>query len=137
MKKAYLLMLVALVACINPKTAEDFDAYLEEAYQESLALYRLPLIYLGESRYNDTLPNYLSKEFSAIEIAVSEKHKACLAQFPEDILSEDQRLSKQLMLWEIDIALADKIHLNHLMPLDQMWSFHLSFGQLARGHSII
>ncbi len=133
MKKAYLLLLMSLVACSNPKTAEDFDAYLEEAYQESLALYRLPSTYLGESRYNDTLPNYLSKAFSAKEIALNEKYKAGLAQFPDDILSEDQRLSKQLMLWEIDIALADKKHLKHLMPLDQMWSFHLSFGQLASG----
>ena len=133
MKKAYLLLLTALVACNNPKTAEDFDAYLEEAYQENLALYRLPSTYLGESRYNDTLPNYLSKAFSEKEIALNEKYKAGLAQFPDDILSEDQRLSKQLMLWEIDIALADKNHLKHLMPLDQMWSFHLSFGQLASG----
>ena len=133
MKKAYLLLLTALVACNNPKTAEDFDAYLEEAYQESLALYRLPSTYLGESRYNDTLPNYLSKAFSEKEIALNEKYKAGLAQFPDDILGEDQRLSKQLMLWEIDIALADKNYLKHLMPLDQMWSFHLSFGQLASG----
>lgn len=134
MKNAYVLLLLAVItACSNPKTAEDFDAYLEEAYQETLALYRLPSTYLGESRYNDTLPNYLSKEFSAKEIALNEKHKAGLAQFPDEILSEDQRLSKQLMLWEIDIALAEKEYLKDLMPLDQMWSFHLSFGQLASG----
>ena len=133
MKKVYLLLLATLVACSNPKTAEDFDAYVEEAYQESLDLYRLPSTYLGESRYNDTLPNYLSKAFFDKEIALNEKYKAGLAQFPEGILSEDQRLSKQLMLWEIDIALADKKYLMHLMPLDQMWSFHLSFGQLASG----
>lgn len=134
MKNAYLLMLLAVItACSNPKTAEDFDAYLEQAYQETLALYRLPSTYLGESRYNDTLPNYLSKDFSAKEIALNEKHKAGLAQFPDEILSEDQRLSKQLMLWEIDIALAEKEYLKDLMPLDQMWSFHLSFGQLASG----
>ena len=134
MKNTYLLLLLAVItACSNPKTAEDFDAYLEEAYQETLALYRLPSTYLGESRYNDTLPNYLSKEFSAKEIALNEKYKAGLAQFPDEILSEDQRLSKQLMLWEIDIALAEKEYLKDLMPLDQMWSFHLSFGQLASG----
>ena len=133
MKKVYLFLLATLVACSNPKTTEDFDAYLEEAYQESLDLYRLPSTYLGESRYNDTLPNYLSKAFFDKEIALNEKYKAGLAQFPEGILSEDQRLSKQLMLWEIDIALADKKYLMHLMPLDQMWSFHLSFGQLASG----
>ena len=134
MKNTYLfLLLTVFTACSNPKTAEDFDAYLEEAYQETLALYRLPSTYLGESRYNDTLPNYLSKEFSTKEIALNEKYKAGLAQFPDDILSEDQLLSKQLMIWEIDIALTDKKYLKHLMPLDQMWSFHLSFGQLASG----
>ena len=136
MKKLFFLSLVlAIVGCSTSpkKTAADFDAYLEEAYQETLALYRLPSTYLGESRYNDTLPNYLSKAFSDKEIALNEKYKAGLAQFPDDMLSEDQRLSKQLMLWEIDIALGDKKHLKHLMPLDQMWSFHLSFGQLASG----
>ncbi len=134
MKNAYLLLLLAVVtACSNPKTAADFDTYLEEAYQESLALYRLPSTYLGERRYNDTLPNYLSEEFSAKEIALNEKYKAGLAAFPDAILSEDQRLSKQLMLWEIEIALAEKKYKKDLMPLDQMWSFHLSFGQLASG----
>lgn len=134
MKYTYLLLLLTVItACSNPKTAKDFDAYLEDAYQESLALYRLPSTYLGESRYNDTLPNYLSMDFSVKEVALNEKYKAGLAQFPDEILSEDQRLSKQLMIWEIDIALADKKYLKHLMPLDQMWSFHLSFGQLASG----
>ena len=134
MKYTYLLLLLTVIAaCSNPKTAKDFDVYLEDAYQESLALYRLPSTYLGESRYNDTLPNYLSKDFSVKEVALHEKYKAGLAQFPNEILSEDQRLSKQLMIWEIDIALADKKYLKHLMPLDQMWSFHLSFGQLASG----
>jgi len=134
MKYTYLLLLLTVIAaCSNPKTAKDFDAYLEDAYQESLALYRLPSTYLGESRYNDTLPNYLSKDFSVKEVALHEKYKAGLTQFPNEILSEDQRLSKQLMIWEIDIALADKKYLKHLMPLDQMWSFHLSFGQLASG----
>ncbi|MGB1448444.1 MAG: DUF885 domain-containing protein [Flavobacteriaceae bacterium] len=134
MKHRYLFLLLATVlACSNPKTAADFDAYLETAYQENLALYRLPSTYLGESRYNDTLPNYLSAEFAAKEIALNEKYKAGLAEFPDAILSEDQRLSKQLMLWEIDLALAEKSFLKSLMPIDQMWSFHLSFGQLASG----
>ena len=97
MKNAYLLMLLTVItACSNPKTAEDFDAYLEQAYQETLALYRLPSTYLGESRYNDTLPNYLSKDFSAKEIALNEKYKAGLAQFPDEILSEDQRLEQAI-----------------------------------------
>ena len=101
-------MLTALVACNNPKLP-NFDAYLEEKpIKENLALYRLPSTYLGESRYNDTFLIILSKEK---EIALNEKYKAGLAQFPDDILSEDQR-SKQLMLWEIDIALADKTTLS-------------------------
>ena len=134
MKYCYLfVLLLVFTACSNPKTAADFDAYLEEAYQESLALYRLPSTYLGESRYNDSLPNYLSANFSAKEVALNEKYKAGLAAFPDAILSEDQQLSKQLMLWEIEIALAEKKYLKDLMPLDQMWSFHLGFGQLASG----
>ena len=78
MKKLFFLSLaLAFVGCSTSpkKTAADFDAYLEEAYQETLALYRLPSTYLGESRYNDTLPNYLSKAFSDKEIALNENTK--------------------------------------------------------------
>ena len=134
-KLLFLYLTLAFAACSTApkKTAADFDAFLEEAYQANLALYRLPSTYLGESRYNDTLPNYLSEEFAAKEVAHYTHYKNELATFPEEILSEDQRLSKALMGWEIDIALAEKEYLKDLMPIDQMWSFHLSFGQLASG----
>ena len=136
MKKLLLLCLaLRLAACSTApkKTAADFDAFLEEAYQANLELYRLPSTYLGESRYNDTLPNYLSDAFSAKELAHYTKFKAELATYPDEILTEDQRLSKALMAWEIDIALDEKKFPKDLMPIDQMWSFHLSFGQLASG----
>ena len=64
-KLLFLHLILAFAACSTaPKKAADFDAFLEEAYQANLALYRLPSTYLGESRYNDTLPNYLSEEFA-------------------------------------------------------------------------
>ena len=71
MKKLVLSLLFFGLAC-KPTTKENtpsFSDVLENYYQESLALYRLPATYQGDSRYNDTLPNYLSQEFKAKEKA--------------------------------------------------------------------
>ena len=78
------------------KTAADFDAFLEEAYQANLELYRLPSTYLGESRYNDTFPTTCQMRFSAKELAHYTKFKAELGTYPDEILTEDQRLAKGL-----------------------------------------
>ena len=129
-----LCLLVFILACNNSakNTPEAFDQLLEDYYQESLALYRLPSTYLGETRYNDSLPNYLSAEFSAKEIALNTKYANAVEQFTE-LLSPTQQLSKELLLWETSMALESKKFKKELIPVDQMWSFHLNFGQLASG----
>ena len=137
MKKFALLMCLLVVVCscnnTSKNTPEAFDQLLEDYYQESLELYRLPSTYLGESRYNDSLPNFLSADFSAKEIAFNNKYATAVNEFPNESLSSSQQLSKKLLLWETNMALEAKNFKKHLIPIDQMWSFHLNFGQLASG----
>jgi len=56
-----------------------------------------------------------------------------LSTYDVALLREDQKMSKALLQWELDRAIEGTAFDKELMPLDQMWSFHLSFGQLASG----
>ena len=61
--KLLLLSSLFVLACGTPKekVQQEFDTFLETYHEDVLRLYRLPATYLGDTRYNDTLPNYLSK----------------------------------------------------------------------------
>ena len=68
MKKAPLILgLCFLVACNffyqEKRHQNNFDNFLEDYFQESLKLYRINATFLGDDRYNDSLPDFLSPEF--------------------------------------------------------------------------
>ena len=133
--KLLLLSSLFVLACGAPKekVQQEFDTFLETYHEDVLRLYRLPATYLGDTRYNDTLPNYLSKAFVAKEMALLQHYIQGLSTYDAALLREDQKMSKALLQWELDRAIEGTAFDKELMPLDQMWSFHLSFGQLASG----
>jgi hypothetical protein len=71
MKKLVLPLLLLCLACkaTTKENTPSLSDVLENYYKESLALYRLPASYQGDTRYDDTLPNYLSPEFQNKEKA--------------------------------------------------------------------
>jgi hypothetical protein len=69
MKKVPLIIsLCFMVACnffYQEKHSKSFEQLLESYFQESLELYRINATFMGDERYNDTLPDFLSQEFEA------------------------------------------------------------------------
>jgi len=138
MKKIFFLALTLIIlGCQAPtKNAKlSFNQILENYYQDNLKLYRLPATYQGDARYNDTLPNYLSAAFKKQEKAFYTSYLDQINAFTEDQLSEEQQLSKKILAWECKMKLKGIEFPKDQMPIDQMWGFQLSFGQLASGAS--
>ena len=74
MKKAPLIIGICFLLACNffnqeKKSQNNFDNFLEDYFQESLKLYRINATFLGDDRYNDSLPDFLSPEF-----LVKQKH---------------------------------------------------------------
>ena len=136
-KTVYLLLTLVLVSCgkSKQKTQDKFDEFLEQYYQENLELYMLNATSIGDHRYNDSLPNYLSKGFKKKEKRYYSNYGRELSGFSDSKLTEEQLLSKKILRWEIDINLERIKYPKDLMPLDQMWSLHLIMGQLGSGRS--
>ena len=72
MKKVPLIIsLCFMVACnffYQEKHSKSFEQLLESYFQESLELYRINATFMGDERYNDTLPSGFPRFLQIISI---------------------------------------------------------------------
>jgi uncharacterized protein (DUF885 family) len=111
-----------------------FLTMLNQYSEDGLKLNPLLATSQGDSRYNDTLPNFLSlehkKELVNYYTGYLEKSK----KFKNAKLSENEQMSNAILKWECEINL-EGLAFENYTPIDQMWSMNLMIGQLAGGTS--
>ena len=136
MKKAPLVFgIYFLVACnfFYQGKNKDFDNLLEEYFQESLELYRINATFLGDHRYNDSLPDFLSPDFLAKQKRFLTFYIDRLNHFDDQHLTSEELMSKNILIRDLKLELKGISFNKDLMPIDQMWTFQLTMGQLASG----
>lgn len=137
MKKVPLIIsLCFMVACnffYQEKHSKSIEQLLESYFQESLELYRINATFMGDERYNDTLPDFLSQEFEAKKRHFYAFYIDRLFHYEDQHLTSDELLSKKILLRDLELELKGMTFNKDLMPIDQMWAFHLTMGQLASG----
>ncbi len=143
-KKLTLLLLVAIVtqACQEqPKkqdinqVSEAFASLLDNYYEDGLKLNPIAATMAGDNRYNDQFPNFLSDTFKEKAKDHFESYRDQAMTFTDESLTETEKMSKAILLWECNINLDEFEHSSDLTPIDQMWSPNLFMGQLASGAS--
>lgn len=144
MKKILFTALIALtvLSCKNepspdPSNAQEiiFNDVLDNYYEDGLKLDPLSATMTGDDRYNNKFPDMLSSQYLSDKKAYYIKYKEAIEDFDDQTLSDTERMSKEVLLWDININLEGMKYKKDLMPIDQMWSPHLMFGQLASGAS--
>lgn len=110
----------------------DFNEVLKSYHEESLKLYPINATYAGDNRYNDYFNNFLSEEFIAQQKAFFTAYKNKIESFDDANLSENDRLSKTILMWECDLSL-EYLEFEEFTPINQMWTLNLTIGQLASG----
>lgn len=140
MKKttALLLLAVILIQSCQKKEAvttpnKELATLLEDYYQQRLKLFPLEATQAGDNRYNDLFPNTLTDDFEKQTKEFFTKYKDALAKFSDDELSENDRLSKEILLWTCDNELERLEFHEELIPFNQFSGVHLGMGQLASG----
>lgn len=116
------------VAQEYPPIADVFEAYNEDG----LKLNPIRATFQGDTRYNDTLPNFLSTEYEKQLRAYFTNYRSKLADYDDEELSDSEKMSKAIMEWECDINL-EGLDFSNYTPIDQMWSLNLMIGQLGSG----
>jgi len=140
MKKILILLsscLFILTACQQPNTTDTAFNELLQAYSNGkLALNPINATFAGDASYNAQFPNTLSEAYGKKTVAFYSKYQEEVAKFEDSQLSSNQQLSKKVLLWDCQMALAQGSFKNDLlMPLNQMWTVHLIMGQFASASS--
>ena len=138
MKKILVLFSLSITffSCqINNKQSEEINQVFENYYQESLRLYPLNATSQGDKRYNDFLPDNLTDKFKNEEKIFYLNFRNRLDEFDNSNLSEDDVLSKKVLLWECETNLERLNFKEQYTPINQMWTLQLNIGQYAAGLS--
>ena len=114
----------------HPPISSVFDAY----HEDRLKLNPVDATFQGDGRYNDTLPNFLSDGYKKQLQLHFTNYRSKLKDYPDTVLTEDEKMSKAILDWECNINL-EGLAFKDYTPIDQMWSFNLKMGQLAGGAS--
>ncbi len=117
-------------------SSERFDSLLENYYEDGLRLDPISATTSGDMRYNDQFPDFLSQDYEDSLRNYYTTYKQKASRIDDEALSESEKMSKKILLWECNINLESMNFENaRYMPIDQMWSVNLFMGQLASGVS--
>ncbi len=116
---------------MNAGLAKIFEDYQKERYD----IYPMEATFSGIDGYNDLMENTLHPSFETKEKAFFEKTKKALSTVDRSSLNTKDQMSLDVLLWDCNINLEGLEYPMELLPVDQMWSFNLNFGQQASGAS--
>lgn len=141
MKPIYILLiaLAGLIASCSPKqetAVQEFptlDSLFKSYYQDYLRLNPLQATSLGDSRYNDQLPNTITQEYRNQQRDFYTRYKQQVQFFDRNSLSETDRMSYDILIHQCDLNLEGLQFKDYLMPINQLRSMPSNMAQLASG----
>jgi uncharacterized protein (DUF885 family) len=103
----------------NAATSEQLNALFEQYFEEYLKLNPLVATYIGDHRYNDQLPNFISPEYRARQHDMNERYLAAIRRFDPATLSGEDRISYEIFLRERMRQKESERFPDQLLPLAQ------------------
>jgi len=138
MKKILLLLTIFfnLNSCNNNSKSlvnRDLNNLLDEYYETGLLLNPISATSSGDNRFNDQFPELITNKYRQDQLAYYEFYLSEINKFNSNSLSDNDRISKEILVWECEVNIKLLEFNTHYTPIDQMWSIHLIVGQLASG----
>jgi uncharacterized protein (DUF885 family) len=123
----------------SPPDATAIAAQLETLYtefwEESLQLNPVQATFVGDPRYNDQLPNFLSPEFRQKTHDFNQKWLDRVSAIDGNVLDGQARLSYDIFVRDLRIGLEGERFPNWMQPVQQFGSFASFLAQLGSGTS--
>lgn len=129
---------ILFVSCKEKQKKEnsDFASMLENYNEQKLKLNPVHATFIGDNRFDDSFPNTLSKNYLQDLKEFYSSYTLQLKNFNDEQLTESEQMSKAIMAWDCEMALAKQSFKNNFyMPINQMWSVNLTMTQFATGIS--
>jgi len=109
------------------------DALFAEYWEASLKLSPLRATFVGDTRYNDQLPDLFSAESRAQGQAFNREWLAKVEALDLDTLSPQRRLSAEILLRDLKLEIEGERFPGWQQPLDQFRNVAALFAQLGSG----
>ena len=132
---AVFLIAPVLAAARTPATPEKLNQLYAEYWEENLQANPLIATRIGDSRFNDRYGAVTSAERLATTKRIAEKYLARTAGFDPTGLPAEDRISYDLLRYNLQQSLDALKFPSHLTPLNQIFGQHLSFAQLGSGRA--
>src|SRR5881394_802804 len=113
----FLLMLAGIAHAASDRAAR-LDALYAEYWEENLKLNPISATFAGDPRYNDQLPNFLTKEFEDQSRAFAQKYLDRAKAIGTDGLTGQDRLSYDIFTLARESELEDLRFPDRLLPID-------------------
>ena len=116
-------------------THQELAALFDEYWEASLELNPLQATFIGDPRYNDRLPNFLSAEHMEKSRRFEQQWLDRASAIDAEGLSEQDRISLEIFLRDRRNNLDGDRFPGELIPLNQFWSFAAFAAVLGSGTS--
>lgn len=116
---------------LSAQLAQLFEDY----FAESLELNPIQATFIGDSRYNDQLPNFLSEEYRQRTHDFDVKWLNNIKAIDRSQLSDQDKISYDLFVYQQEQTLEGEQYPGWQMPVSQFFSLHNFFAQLGSGVS--
>jgi len=135
MSRFFILCFLFLTISCQKNNDNTIASIAESYHEERLLFFPLSATSAGDNRYNDLYPNTISQSFKNDLESFYKKYKMLLSNFDRSSLSEKDQITYDVLEWESEVNLEYLKLPAELMPINQMFSANLFFGQLASGTS--
>lgn len=115
--------------------AAELDGLYDEFWEESLKLNPIQATFVGDERYNDQLPNFLSAESRQKNHEFDQKWLDRFNAIDPSSLSGQARLSYDIFVRDRRLSLESERFPGWMQPVNQFSSFTSFFAQLGSGSS--
>ncbi|WP_205711142.1 DUF885 domain-containing protein [Hymenobacter sp. HDW8] len=119
----------ATVAADSPALAAMFEKY----WDERAKLFPLEATGQGDNRYNDQLPNDNTVAYRTAQRQFFQQYLDALKKFDRSKLSENDRVSYDIFLYDMQMRLEGLKQNSWMMPITQMSGLPISLAQLGAG----
>ncbi len=146
-------LIILLAGCNTPATQENnhdpkepIEVVFRDFYEQRLRFNPIEATSAGDNRYNDTIPLFISDSYQERLHAFYELYAEKARTYTADELTDAENLYRDVLLWECDIkkeglenvpALVTSpqfgLPVIDVMPINQIFSFHLYLSQFASG----
>jgi uncharacterized protein (DUF885 family) len=118
-----------------PATPEKLNQLYAEYWEENLQANPMRATQIGDNRFNDRYGAVTSAERRATSKSIAEKYLARTAEFDPASLPAEDRISYDLLRYNLQQSLDALKFPSHLTPINQIFGAHLSFAQLGSGRA--